>query len=67
MATNLLSKSRRKYIKVSKFIEQYELSKTQAYKILKRPEMQEAIIKTGEKSIRVDQDKAFEIMQQIFV
>lgn len=30
------------------------------------PEMKEAIIKVGEKLIRIDLDRAFDIMQQIF-
>ena len=47
-------------------MEQYSLSKSQAYKILARPEMVEAKIKVGEKLIRIDLDKAFSIMQQIY-
>lgn len=62
----LQEKARRKYVSVEKFMEQYDLSKSQAYRLLKRPEMQESIIKVGEKAIRVDLDRAFEIMQEIF-
>ena len=47
-------------------MEQYQLSKSQAYKILAMPEMQEVKMKAGEKLIRIDLDRAFEIMQQIF-
>ncbi len=64
--SNLLSRSRKTYISVKDFANQYHLSKSQAYNILKRPEMREAIIKTGKKSIRIDIDLAFEIMQQIY-
>lgn len=64
--TKLQEKARKKYITVKEFQNQYSLSKSQAYKILARPEMQEAKIKTGEKLIRINLDRAFEIMQQIF-
>lgn len=64
--TRLQQKARAKYITVNEFQAQYSLSKAQAYKILAMPEMEEAVIKIGEKGKRVDLDKAFEIMQQIF-
>lgn len=64
--TLLQEKARKKYVTVKEFQNQYDLSKTQAYAILQRPELEEAKIKVGEKAIRVDLDKAFEIMQQIF-
>ncbi len=64
--TKLQEKARAKYITPKQFMKQYSLSRTQAYKILARPEMEEAKIKTGEKSIRINLDKAFEIMQQIY-
>lgn len=65
-ATKLQEKARKKYVTVNEFIEQYSLSKPQAYRILKMPEMKDAIIKVGEKGIRVNLDLAFEIMQKIF-
>lgn len=65
-ATKLQQKARVKYITVKEFQEQYSLSRAQAYKILAMSEMQEAIIKVGEKSKRINIDRAFEIMQQIF-
>lgn len=65
-ATRLQEKARAKYITVKEFQEQYSLSRAQAYKILAIPEMEEAKIKTGQKSIRINLDRAFEIMQQIF-
>lgn len=64
--TRLQEKARAKYITVKEFQEHYSLSRAQAYNIIKRPEMQEAVIKVGEKGIRLNLDKAFEIMQQIF-
>jgi len=64
--TKLQEKARAKYITPKQFMEQYQLSKSQAYKILAMPEMQEVKMKAGEKLIRIDLDRAFEIMQQIF-
>lgn len=64
--TRLQEKARKKYVSVKEFAEQYSLSKSQTYKILGRPEMQEAIIKMGTGCIRIDLDRAFEIAQQIF-
>ena len=64
--TRLQEKARAKYITPKQFQEQYSLSKSQTYKILAMPEMEEALIKTGVKNIRVNLDRAFEIMQQIF-
>lgn len=64
--TCLQQRARTKYVTVKEFQNQYSLSRAQAYKILARPEMEEAKIKAGERSIRIDLDRAFEIMQQIF-
>ena len=64
--TKLKEKARVKYVTAKEFAEQYSLSKANAYRILAMPEMEEAVIKTGEKGIRVNLDKTFEIMQQIF-
>lgn len=65
--TKLQQKARAKYVTPKEFAEQYSISKAQVYNVLKRPEMEEAIIKIGEKGIRVNLDRAFEIMQQIFI
>lgn len=65
-ATLLQQKARAKYVTVKEIQDQYSMSKAQAYKILAKKELEPAVIKTGEKSIRVNLDKAFEIMQQIF-
>lgn len=62
----IAGESKKKYITVKEFQNQYSLSKSQAYKILARPEFDETKIKAGERSIRIDLDRAFEIMQQIF-
>ncbi len=65
-ATKLQERARKIYITPKEFMAQYSLSRSQAYKILARPEMTEAKIKVGEKLIRIDLDKAFSIMQQIY-
>lgn len=64
--TKLQERARKKYIAPKEFQEQFSLSKSQTYRILAMPEMKEAIIKVGEKLIRIDLDRAFDIMQQIF-
>lgn len=64
--TRLQEKARKKYVTVKEFQEQYSLSRPQAYRILAMPEMEDAIMKTGKRSKKVDIDRAFEIMQQIF-
>lgn len=65
-ATKLQEKARKKYVTANEFMKQYSLSKAQAYRILKMPEMEEAVMKIGEKGMRVDLDLAYEIMQKIF-
>ena len=64
--TKLQERARTKYVTVNEFKNKYSLSKAQAYKILDLPEMEEAVIKIGEKGKRVNLDLAFEIMQKIF-
>ncbi len=66
MATNILSKSRRRFVKVKTFAEQFDMSDKTVYQMIKNPIFEPAIIKIGEKGIRLDQDKAFEIMQQYY-
>ena len=64
--TRLQEKARKKYVKPRQFAEQYDISKSQLYRILNMQEFQEAIIKVGEKTKRINVDRAFEIMQQVF-
>lgn len=64
--TRLQERARKKYVTVKEFSKQFSLSQSQTYKILRRPEMEEAIIKMGTGCIRIDIDMAFEIAQQIF-
>ena len=64
--TRLQEKARKKYVKPRQFAEQYDISKSQLYRILNMQEFQEAIIKVGAKTKRINVDRAFEIMQQVF-
>lgn len=66
MSTNICSRSRAKYVKPLDLVKQFSISKAQVYRILARPEMAEAVIKMGDSTIRVDQDKFFKISQQIY-
>lgn len=65
-ATKLQQKARAKYITPKQLAEQYNLSPKTIYKLLAMPIFKEAIFKPTEKSIRVNQDKAYEIMNQYF-
>ena len=64
--TKLQEKARAKYITPKELAEQYSLSKAQVYKLLAMPMFKDAIVKPTEKSIRVNQDKVYEIMNQYF-
>lgn len=66
MATNICSRTRVRYITPKEFAEQYKLSKSQTYKMLAEPFFKEAIFKPSEKLIRIDHDKAIQIMKQRF-
>jgi hypothetical protein len=66
MATNICSRTRTQYVKPMELKEQLQIGKTRLYELLKMPEMQEAIQKTGEKGIRVNKDKFFEILDKLY-
>ena len=65
-ATKLQQKARVKYVTPKEFQKQYSLSKGQTYKLLNLPEMEDAVMKIGDKGKRINLDLAFEIMQKIF-
>lgn len=66
MATNMLSKKRTKYATAKELAEELSTSLQQIYRIFKRPEMQVAILKIGEKAVRVDKEKFYQILEQIY-
>ena len=47
--TKLQEKARAKYVTPKEFGEQYSISKAQVYNLLKKPEIQEAVIKIRRK------------------
>lgn len=47
--TKLQEKARVKYVTPKQFGEQYSISKAQVYNLLRKPEMQEAVIKVRRK------------------
>lgn len=59
-------KARAKYITVKEFANNYGMSLAQAYRVLAKEELEPAVIKTGTRGKKVNQDLAFNIMQQIF-
>ena len=66
MATNMLSKKRTKYATAKELAEELSISLQQIYRIFKRPEMQVAIVKIGEKAVRADKEKFYQILEQIY-
>lgn len=62
--SNVLNKTRRSFVKPIKLAEQYDMSKAQIYKLLSLPVFAETIIRIGSKTIRVDQDKFYEILEK---
>ena len=66
MATNMLSKKRIKYVAVKELAEELSTTVQQIYRILKLPEMQVATKKIGTAGVRVDKEKFYEILDQIY-
>ncbi len=66
MPATILSKSRAKYITPKQLAEQYSLSIKTVYKLLAMPIFKDAIFRPTEKSLRVNQDRVYEIMNQYF-
>lgn len=66
MATNICSRTRRNFVKPIKIAEQYEIGKTKLYEMLKKPEFEEAVKRIGKNTIRVDQDKFYEVLEKLY-
>jgi hypothetical protein len=64
--TNTLSKKRTRYTTAKELAEELVTSVQQIYRILKRPEMKDAIVKLGEKSVRVNKEMFYQILEQIY-
>lgn len=63
---NLYVRSRKKYTRVKDIAEELAVTPQQIYKILRRPEMETAVIKVGKNCIRLDKDEFYRIMEQIY-
>ena len=57
---------RAKWVDMNKFKEEYGLKTTKAYELVKLPEMQEAVRRFGERTLRVNLPLADEILKKIF-
>lgn len=60
------TKPKAKWVDMNKFKEEYGLKTTKAYELVKLPEMQEAVRRFGERTIRVNLPVADEILKKIF-
>lgn len=66
MATNICSRTRRKLSSVKEIADELSTSVQQVYRILKKPAMQEATVKIGTAGVRVDKDKFYSLLEQIY-
>jgi len=66
MATNICSRTRTKYSTVKELSEELCCTVQQVYKTLKRPEMEEAKKKIGTAGVRIDKEKFYIILEQIY-
>ena len=64
--SNVLNKTRRSFVKPIKLAEQYDMSRAQIYKLLSLPVFSETIVRIGTKTIRVDQDKFYEVLEKYY-
>ena len=62
----LSEKQKANWVDVNKFAKEFDLKKTKAYELVKMPEMQEAVRRFGERTIRVNLPLADEILKRIF-
>jgi hypothetical protein len=66
MATNICSRTRTKYSTAKELSEELGCCVQQVYKTLKRPEMEEAKKKIGTAGVRIDKEKFYMILSQIY-
>lgn len=62
MATNILSKTRTKYVTVKQFTEILSLTKPHAYRLIRDPNFPK--LKVGEKAIRIPLDEAITYIEK---
>ena len=66
MATNICSRTRRQFSTVKEIAEELNTTVQQVYRILKEPEMQEVQTKIGTAGIRINKERFYEILEQIY-
>ena len=66
MATNLCSRTRPKFATVKELAEELSTSVQQIYKILKEPAMEQVVKRIGTAGVRIDKEKFYEILNQIY-
>ena len=66
MSTNLCSRTRTKYSTVKDLADELCCTVQQVYKTIKRPEMEEAKKKIGTAGVRIDKEKFYKILEQIY-
>ena len=64
--TKLSEKQKSNWVNMNKFAEEFDLKKTKAYELVKLPEMQEAVRRFGERTIRVNLPVADEILRKLY-
>ena len=64
--TKLCEKQKANWVNMNKFAEEFDLKKTKAYELVKLPEMQEAVRRFGERTIRVNLPVADEILRKLY-
>ncbi len=64
--TKLSEKQKANWVDVKNFAKEFDLKTTKAYELVKMPEMQEAVRRFGERTIRVNLPLADEILKRIF-
>ncbi len=66
MSTNICSRTRTKYVTVKEIAEELDCCVQQIYRTIKRPEMQDCVKKIGTAGVRIDKDKFYKTMEQIY-
>ena len=60
------TKPKANWVDMNKFREAFDLKKTKAYELVRLPEMQEAVRRFGERTIRVNLPLADEILKKVY-
>ena len=66
LQSEILGTQKERLITPKQFQEKYAMSRSQAYKILAMPEFEEVKFKTGTRGFKVKEQRAHQIMCQVF-